>query len=531
MTDEDMALAAADDVLEGENRARQALRVLLDRELNHIGRILVQCSQMGSSESYIGSVTLEWFAKRVRFAGQLPLFSENVDPESFNVTIDAQMINEIQQRPLNWSRQAPLAQYLAVMKHHKFPSVLVVVTRDWVDLPRADEWGADGRAIQSAAEFTPLDSDGHGGLLNVSDEGSIYALDGQHRRMGVQGLMDLITAGSMTRKKKDGSTAGTPITRENLMDVTASELQSRAHERIGIEFISAVLPDETRAEAKQRIRTVFVHVNRMAQRLTSGQTVLLDEDDGFSIVARTCAATHPLLEAKQERPERVNWQSNTIPATTSWLTTLQTLNDMAKEYLGWDSARFGEWKPVEKDLVALRPSDENLQEGEDEFRDLLDRLSKLPTFTSLNQGAEIEQIRRFSFEDGGQGHMLFRPIGQVALTIALGELIFDKKHAKEVIFEKLSTFDSDGGFNLDQRASVWWGILYDPGKQRMASNVGRGLAARLLVYMLGGGIQDATIREKLRMDFAEARKLEEDTYDLNGTKVDLPAAVQLPPPL
>lgn len=530
MTNEDLA-QVADDVLEHTNRERQALRLLLDREQGRSGQILVQKSQMGSSETYIGAVTLEWLASRVRFAGQLALFKETHDPESFNVTIDAETINEIQQRPLNWSRQAPMAIYLAVMEHHKFPSVLVVITRDWVDDLKGDEWDSEHRAIQSAAEFTPLDSEGRIGLLDVSAGVSIYALDGQHRLMGTLGLMDLIKKGSLARKKKDGKEAGL-VTSDELVktyNITDSELQSRAHERIGIEFISAVMPGETRLNAKQRVRTIFVHVNRMASSLTSGQQILLDEDDGFSIVARECAATHPLLADKEGRLERVNWQSNTVPAGKSWLTTLQTLKEMSEGYLKADP-RFGGWERSEKDLVPLRPSDDSLAEGDAEFRDLLDRLAMLPSYAAFNQGEDIDKIRRFSHEDGGKGHMLFRPIGQIVLAQALGELIFDKKQPKDGIFQKLADFDSSGAFNLDERKSVWWGILYDPGKKRMASNVGRGLAARLLVYMLGGGIQDDTIREKLREDFASARELENITIDLNENEV-APATVQLPPPL
>ena len=36
-------------------------------------------------------------------------------------------------------------------------------------------------------------------------------------------------------------------------------------------------------EARIRVRSVFVHVNKAAQPPTSGEQVLLDEDDGFAI--------------------------------------------------------------------------------------------------------------------------------------------------------------------------------------------------------------------------------------------------------
>ena len=69
--------------------------------------------------------------------------------------VDKDTIDEILQRPLNYARQSELAQYLAARKQHKFPPVLVVISQDWVDQLDSDEWDADGRAVISAARFSP----------------------------------------------------------------------------------------------------------------------------------------------------------------------------------------------------------------------------------------------------------------------------------------------------------------------------------------------------------------------------------------
>ena len=136
---------------------QETLAVLLDKHTSKSDRLLVQKTQMGTTQAYIGSVTLEWLDSRVRFASQLPLFQHKFDSQTGNVIRDAQTIDNIQQRPLDWSRQAPLAQYLAVRKKHKFPAVLVVISPDWVDNPNAAEWDHNGQAIKSATDFTPLD--------------------------------------------------------------------------------------------------------------------------------------------------------------------------------------------------------------------------------------------------------------------------------------------------------------------------------------------------------------------------------------
>jgi DGQHR domain-containing protein len=199
----DLTTDIASEYLQREIKDQQLLALLLEKFLGRKDRILVQKTEMGGTEAYVGSVTLEWFAGRVHFASGLPLLQKKYNPETDNIEIDADSIDEIQQRPLDWSRQAPLVQYLAARKNHKFPPVLVVINQPWVDNPKAAEWDSQGRATKSTTEFTALDKDDKAGLLNISEENvTIYALDGQHRLMGVQGLMELIKTGKLQRYKR-----------------------------------------------------------------------------------------------------------------------------------------------------------------------------------------------------------------------------------------------------------------------------------------------------------------------------------------
>ncbi|MBA3921225.1 MAG: hypothetical protein H0X31_05745, partial [Nostocaceae cyanobacterium] len=127
----------ATEYLERETRDQQLLTLLLEKYLANKDRILVQKTEMGGTQAYVGSVSLEWFAGRVRFASCLPLLQPKYNLTSDNVEIDADSIDEIQQRPLDWSRQLPLVQYLTIRKNHKFPPVLVVINQPWVDNPQA----------------------------------------------------------------------------------------------------------------------------------------------------------------------------------------------------------------------------------------------------------------------------------------------------------------------------------------------------------------------------------------------------------
>jgi DGQHR domain-containing protein len=520
----------AQEYLERENKDKQVLALLLDKFLSKKDQILVQKTEMGGTEAYVGSVTLEWFAGRVHFASGLPLLQKKYNPETGNIEIDADSIDEIQQRPIDWTRQAPLVQYLAARKSHKFPPVLVVINQPWVDNPKAPEWDSQGIALKSTTKFTPLDQDGKVGLLNISEDNvTIYALDGQHRLMGVQGLMELIKTGKLQRYKKDKTADDNLITLDDLQEkyqVDLDYLQSLPKEKIGIEFICAVAAGETRTAARRRVRSIFVHVNLMAAPLSKGQLAQLNEDDGFAIVARKIAVTHPLLAQRENRNPRVNWNSATVASNSTVLTTLQALHDMCERYLG---QKFPHWKPWEKGLIPMRPEDEELEEGITEFSKLFDYLANLPSYKLLEE-EDTPTLRRFSFEkDGGEGNMLFRPVAQVALAQALGTLVFQKGFALGDIFKKLRKFDRQGGLSgMEYPQSLWYGVLYDPNKKRVQVS-GRELAAKLFIYILGG-IQDQMERAELRKALADARTIENQTIGFDGQLVE-PKQVGLPPVL
>ncbi len=480
--------------------------------------ILVQRTNMGGSEAYIGAVTLQWLADRVKYASEMNLLSDRYHAIAKNITIDSDTIEVIQQRPLDWSRQAALVQYLADRTTHKFPPVLVTIDRAWVDNIHAAEWGRGGKATTSAAGFMPMDGKGDFGLLDVGESVRIYALDGQHRLMGVQGLMQLLRTGELPRYNKDHNPVGNKIT---LAELGTSEayLRELPQETIGIEFIAAVVTGETQLAARRRIRSIFVHVNLMAISLSKGQLAQLDENDGFAIVARNIAVNHALLKDLPGRKPRVNWDSATVATKTTVLTTLQALQDMAAKYL---HHQFPHWKPkAQKGLVPLRPDPAELEQGIAAFSQLFDRLSQFTSYGRL-QAEDTPQLRRFSFEPGGgEGHILFRPVGQIAFAQGVGVAVFKKQLAQTEVFGKLARYDADGGFSqIDRPSSLWYGILYDPNKKRILVS-GRDLAAKLIVYLLGGVDNDFD-RAELRRQVAEARTVGDYAMSFDGKLVTQP---------
>ena len=108
----------------------------------------------------------------------------------------------------------------------------------------------------------------------------------------------------------------------------------------------------------------------------------------------------------------------------------------------------------------------------------------------------------------------------------MGVLVFYQQQPLAEIFEKLQTFDGSGGFSgMEYPDSLWYGILYDPNKRRVRV-AGKDLAAKLLIYLLGGMQQPMECAE-LRKALADARTFENKAVSFDGKFVK-PKEVGLP---
>jgi hypothetical protein len=267
-----------------------------------------------------------------------------------------------------------------------------------------------------------------------------------------------------------------------------------------VEIIPAVKEGETRTEARRRVKSVFTHVNKSAVTLTKGQIAQLDEDDGFAITARRVAVHHRLFKSTGTRSEnpRVNWQMSTISDTSTVLTTLQTLTEAARGFLG---PAYSSWFSPIKDLIPVRPDDGELDEGEEKFSGFLDGLASLPSMEALDRDNKTTRHFRLLHDDkpaGGEAHLLFRPIGQIALAHAFGTLVFDQGKDMDGLFRMLRDYETAGGFAIDNPRNPWWGVVYDPVGKKIARGGERG-AELILTWLLGGISSDDKKAELLEL--------------------------------
>jgi hypothetical protein len=509
------------------------LRQLLNEYLITSGGTLVTKGQMGKTEYYNGAFTLAWIAN-INLASELPLLRTKVDPETGHLIVDQESVEELRQRAPQEDRTVALAHYLLKSPVHMFPSILAVVSEPWVDDPETSEWVVDEGSGQKVAAktsitFEPLDKHGESGTVDLRNV-TIYALDGQHRVMSIRAVRDLLQKGYLEVKNSKGDVIHREPKEELLerFSRTEGEFNRIIQELMGVTLIPAVVKGETYEEARIRVRSVFVHVNKTARPLTAGELALLDEDDGFAIVSRHVALTHPLFR-QNEPGDRVNWKGSALPAGSKWLSPHSTIVDMTRGYLK-QAKPYSNWLPKHREEIPLRPEEADLEQGRKKMEELFDRYAELPVFSDILRGGKIDEWREFP-NKGGKGHLLMRPIGQQILAEAVGKLHTNEDGPQlslNTIFKKLKRFDSEGKFEVADPSSIWYLVTYD-GKRMVVRN--QKLAVDLLAYLVNG--LEGDTRDDLLERYRAARTfLDEDgkemAYNFDGKKV-MPGKVQLPP--
>ena len=533
--DEEKVRQTSEDLLEREFNYKEALRLLLDWQRDREGHHVALPARMGTSKSYLVSVTLGWIAANVYFARDLPIFKEHRRKNSKMIDINDVTAEYLQQRAPDYTRQIPMAMYLASREHHKFPPLLLVAYQEWVYDETHDMWGPHGRARESSLNVVGLDTRACVVDLDVANT-RYFALDGQHRLMAIKGLKDLLDNGRLSARKKDGATiSGKDITRDEIegyfeeRGLDPDKLQGAMDEVMGVEIIPAVQNQETFRESVSRLRNVFVDVNENAKRLEKGELTLLDENDAFRIVARTVMTKHPLFK-DGSGGLNVDTKRNQISEGSPHYTVLNAIVSITQAYLG-DQPEFDVWKNTVLDLKGkrgvglLRPTDDEIAKGLDQLSMYFDALATLPSHQSMilhfSSGGKAGKSPSDLRGDSDR-NILFRPIAQVALARAIARLQKDKGVDLDDLMEILSCHEESGEFDLSNKKAPWFGILCDTieGKIRRQKRF-EDLCVEMMIYLLGGFDEDEERRKKLFDNFFEARIGGEDSgepvaWDLSG---------------
>ena len=520
-----MAKTVNDDIQaieELEARKSAALARLLDETISKEGHVVAVKSEMGVAlqetgisvkvPSYVAVHSLRWAGNKsnLKMGSEMPFMAKYIDEEG-RIRVDPTNANELAQRAPDWTRQPALTAYLLHDRNRKFGTILAVVSPPWIDDPKHENWGPGGVALRSAVEFSSMDSSGRIGLLNLT-QAQIYALDGQHRVMGIRGLHDL-QDGRLDLKKASGAPIGKSLTRDQFLaqiNVPETELNALMDETISVEYIPAVIKGETREKAVQRVRSIFVAVNSYARKTDKGENILLDESDGFAIVARRTALAHPLFKTSTGE-SRVNWKNTALPARSVWLTTLQALREIAVSYLGQvETKMVRPWEELFKGAVPIRPVDADLTKAQARLAELFDQMNRLPSLAAISAGEGIDGWREFP--PNGKGHLLLRPVGQTVLAKAVGKLVGEDGMDIDDVFDRLISLDESGGFEQADPTNLWYNVTYDAAREKMIVSQVE-LAATALAYLIRGA--DTEGRANLLARLRQLRTRPEDDNWVN----------------
>ncbi len=285
------------------------------------------------------------------------------------------------------------------------------------------------------------------GLLHLSGNEKLFAIDGQHRVAGIKKAFQFI---DFDPKMKD-------------------------------ESISAIFVahDASSEETKQRTRRLFTTVNKKAKRVSKTAIIALDEDNGFAVVTRMLIDKHWLFEDDRKHISYTSSAGSIPPNDKTALTSVVGLYEIVKDLYSSNGRKKFEEK---------RPSDSQLDAHLKVCISFLDGLLK-----NLNEFKEafIDKEKFVSYyRDDVNNHMLFRPIGQRVFAKATQLLVSRGLTIENAIKTLVEP-------NLYIESSNWNFILWNPTDRTMITNK-LIIAETQLLTLAGQPPRDKKSLEKLK---------------------------------
>lgn len=256
------------------------------------------------------------------------------------------------------------------------------------------------------------------GLLHLSGEEKLFAIDGQHRVAGIKKALSVMSS----------------------------------DDTIHSDEVSAIFVahDESSVEGKKRTRRLFTTVNKKAKRISKAATIALDEDNGFAIVTRLLIDSHWIFE--DDRNHISYSSTGSIPARDeTTITSVVGLYEIVKDLYSQKN---------KKEFESSRPSDESNDDYLQHVTDFLDQI-----LAHCHEYNEVFVLgdRSANYYREHQNHLLFRPIGQRAFARASQVLVMRGLSLEDAVSSLLEA-------DMSIASSNWHNILWDPVSETMITN-------------------------------------------------------------
>jgi DNA sulfur modification protein DndB len=301
-------------------------------------------AHMGDWIYYITFLRLEDIAQRVSLAQDLHT---------------SKALKDLIQREVDESvHSQAIKRYLLEQEQRLFNAIVIAIyggAPTWAEL-KIDDTAKSGLGV------LPSYMKGALGVLAFDGSEKLFAVDGQHRVVGIQ---------------------------------------------------KAVATESALGDEEVCVRRLFTTLNRYAKPVNKTEIIALDEDDAIAIVTRRLLENYPLL---------TNFTSikrgKSIPASDRRsLTTIVTVYDVLDRYMSW------QWKD-RRDFKKQRPGDRHLNNLYKQAVALFEGLKK--AFPPLSELADSRPDEEVSFKYRNRsagGHLLFRPVGLLMVVSVIRYLL------------------------------------------------------------------------------------------------------------
>jgi DNA sulfur modification protein DndB len=287
------------------------------------------------------------------------------------------------------------------------------------------------------------------GILQFSGSEKLFAIDGQHRVVGIKRAV--------------------------------SESETLGNEEVIALFVS----HSRSAAGMERSRRLFTTLNRYAKPVSKMDIIALDEDDIVAIVTRMLVEEYPLFKYFLKIKKGKQLQSS----DTESFTTIETLYDALDRYLQ-DQEPWTDYKRT-------RPSDAKIKRYYARAVDLWDTVQKyfpaVKTLAKSDRGAKAAA----QFRGVHGGHLLFRPIGLLLVVDVIHESLQAGKRLP-------ATIKALAKAPMQLSAEPWDELLWNPAANRMiTAPENRDVAFQILYYGIGGDLSDIkTSKPDVRKEWA-----------------------------
>ena len=379
--------------------------------------------KIGDWTYYVTAMTMGELALRVKFAYQL------YEPTSLNSVIQRDLTN----------RSSEIAAYLMRQPQRFFGSMIIAV--------------ADGEpqftSVRIVDPKVPSSDISNLGLLAFDGSQKYFALDGQHRLMGIREAV-----------------AKKPKLSEEQVSVIFVQHKHDDHPKLGW----------------SRTRRLFTTLNRYAKPISKKDAIVMDEDDAVAIVTRTLVQEFQLFRGGRLL---LSQGKSLHPKNKEAFTNIITVYDVNETVLK------AQWPKISK---AFKQSQRPVDEVESMYQTVekfwVNVSKSIAPIEELVLNPNLPIAENLRSRDGG--HLLFRPIGMTTLAEAFRLAILSGISSK-VIFERLAKVD------YDMTRSPWNGIVWHSGSQKMLAKSENGkLASRLLAYLIHAKLDKNELLEEYR---------------------------------